>query len=162
MDAVEEWRTLSGTFDYDGTNFSNIDITATGGNVDGDVFNTNNGSSATALDATASNGDSLGLEFASPLPSSGGGTDDVTGGYVNSFAEFVADAESIPLPNPFKFFACEMEGCGNEYIADAGSVSAPGATPLPATVPLFATGLGAFGLLGRRKKRKNAAAVAAT
>jgi hypothetical protein len=34
-------------------------------------------------------------------------------------------------------------------------------TPLPAALPLFATGLGALGLLGWRRKRKNAAAVAA-
>jgi hypothetical protein len=32
-----------------------------------------------------------------------------------------------------------------------------GATPLPAALPLFATGLGALGLLGWRRKRKNAA-----
>ena len=32
-----------------------------------------------------------------------------------------------------------------------------GATPLPAALPLFATGLGAMGLLGWRRKRKNAA-----
>ena len=36
-----------------------------------------------------------------------------------------------------------------------------GTTPLPATLPLFATGLGAMGLLGWRRKRKNAAALAA-
>jgi hypothetical protein len=35
------------------------------------------------------------------------------------------------------------------------------ATPLPAALPLFATGLGALGLLGWRRKRKGAAAVAA-
>jgi hypothetical protein len=35
------------------------------------------------------------------------------------------------------------------------------ATPLPAALPLFATGLGALGLLGWRRKRKNAAAIAA-
>ena len=39
--------------------------------------------------------------------------------------------------------------------------SAPRATPLPAALPLFATGLGAMGLLGWRRKRKNAAAIAA-
>lgn len=32
------------------------------------------------------------------------------------------------------------------------------ATPLPAALPLFAGGIGVIGLLGRRKKRKNAAA----
>ena len=34
------------------------------------------------------------------------------------------------------------------------------ATPLPATLPLFASGLGALGLLGWRRKRKNAALAA--
>jgi hypothetical protein len=34
------------------------------------------------------------------------------------------------------------------------------ATPLPSALPLFATSLGALGLLGRRRKRKNAAAIA--
>jgi hypothetical protein len=36
-----------------------------------------------------------------------------------------------------------------------------GATPLPAALPLFATGLGALGVLGWRRKRKAAAAIAA-
>jgi hypothetical protein len=33
------------------------------------------------------------------------------------------------------------------------------ATPLPAALPLFATGVGALGLFGWRRKRKNAAAI---
>jgi hypothetical protein len=37
----------------------------------------------------------------------------------------------------------------------------PGQTPLPTALPLFATGLGALGLLGWRRKLKNAAAIAA-
>jgi hypothetical protein len=37
----------------------------------------------------------------------------------------------------------------------------PAATPLPAALPLLATGLGTMGLLGWRRKRKNAAAPAA-
>ena len=43
----------------------------------------------------------------------------------------------------------------------AGTWSAVAETPLPAALPLFATGLGAMGLLGWRRKRKNAAAIAA-
>ncbi len=35
------------------------------------------------------------------------------------------------------------------------------ATPLPAALPLFATGLAGLGLLGWRRKRKNAAAILA-
>ena len=38
---------------------------------------------------------------------------------------------------------------------------ATSATPLPAALPLFATGLGALGLLARRRKRKNVAIAAA-
>jgi len=34
-------------------------------------------------------------------------------------------------------------------------------TPLPAALPLFASGLGAIGLFGWRRKRKNAATIAA-
>lgn len=55
------------------------------------------------------------------------------------------------------------------YTAVDTSVSSSGdystwsnaATPLPAALPLFATGLGALGLLGWRRKRKAAAALAA-
>jgi hypothetical protein len=39
----------------------------------------------------------------------------------------------------------------------APALSDPIATPLPAALPLFATGLGVLGLLGWRRKRKNAA-----
>jgi hypothetical protein len=37
------------------------------------------------------------------------------------------------------------------------TIHAATATPLPAALPLFATGLGAFGLLARRRKRKQTA-----
>jgi hypothetical protein len=42
---------------------------------------------------------------------------------------------------------------------DVTVTSVPSATPLPAALPLFAGGLGALGLLGWRKKRKNASAI---
>jgi hypothetical protein len=44
--------------------------------------------------------------------------------------------------------------------ARGGSVSVT-PTPLPAALPLFASGLGALGLFGWRRKRKSAAAIAA-
>ncbi len=40
-------------------------------------------------------------------------------------------------------------------------IVAPTTTPLPATLPLFASGLGALGLLGWRRKRKAQGAIAA-
>jgi hypothetical protein len=45
--------------------------------------------------------------------------------------------------------------------ADFSVASGGSATPLPAALPLFGAGLGLFGLLARRKKRKVSAAVAA-
>ena len=52
----------------------------------------------------------------------------------------------------------------NCYVLRADTITetlATSAKPLPAALPLFATGLGALGLLGWRRKRKAAAALAA-
>jgi hypothetical protein len=77
------------------------------------------------------------------------------------------DAYQIALPAAF---------CDNTLVSVAFSCSGPcdapyGApflagltavtTPLPAALPLFVTGLGGLGLFGWRRKRKNAAAIAA-
>lgn len=55
-----------------------------------------------------------------------------------------------------------QSGGVEEYIgldnADVEFVSGPSATPLPATLPLFAGGLGVIGLVTRRRKRKTQAA----
>jgi hypothetical protein len=48
------------------------------------------------------------------------------------------------------------DGCANP----TGLLVSVSATPLPAALPLFATGLGALGLLARRKKKKAAALAA--
>ena len=61
-----------------------------------------------------------------------------------------------------------LTGVFNEYYKIAvgsGEIALTGSensqTPLPAALPLFATGLGTLGLLGWRRKRKAAAALAA-
>jgi hypothetical protein len=53
---------------------------------------------------------------------------------------------------PLGYSIVLSDGIGNSPIA---------ATPLPAALPLFGAGLGAIGLLGWRRKRKNVAAIAA-
>src|SRR5450759_5859565 len=54
-----------------------------------------------------------------------------------------------------------LSSTGNSFeFANLTAWDPPIATPLPGALPLFATGLGALGLLGWRRKRK-AAAVAA-
>ena len=63
-------------------------------------------------------------------------------------------------------FAWE-ETCANDIILGSPTLTSSSgggtqsATPPPPALPLFATGLGALGLLARRKKRKGAAALAA-
>jgi hypothetical protein len=52
-------------------------------------------------------------------------------------------------------------GCGVGTGEGSNGLNGVIVTPLPAALPLFATGLGALGLLGWRRKRKNAAALAA-
>ncbi|HXX06600.1 MAG TPA: hypothetical protein VEJ43_00845 [Pseudolabrys sp.] len=52
----------------------------------------------------------------------------------------------------------EIDGYSIEYSPGLLSTSA---TPLPAAAPLFASGLGVLGLLGWRRKKKKAAALAA-
>jgi hypothetical protein len=133
---------LSGSFAYDSGAYSNVNITATGGIFDGDNFDLLGSSSTTQLNADSANGDSLTLAFASSLPTNGG-SDGVTGDQL-----IQANTEVSVLVN------------------DAGSVQAPAValpptTPLPAALPLFATGLSALGLLGWRRKRKAAASLAA-
>jgi hypothetical protein len=49
---------------------------------------------------------------------------------------------------------------GEEFVRENWSLTAVSETPLPASFPLFATGLGAMGLLGWRRKRKKVALAA--
>jgi hypothetical protein len=58
-----------------------------------------------------------------------------------------------------------LNGLGDIEAQDLGLITGigfvpPGQVPLPAALPLFATGLGALGLLGWRRKRKGAAIAA--
>ena len=57
----------------------------------------------------------------------------------------------------FQFDATDAMGNVSEPATATIDVTAT-TTPLPAALPLFATGLGALGLLGWRRKRKSQAA----
>jgi len=52
----------------------------------------------------------------------------------------------------FLFFAAEISGNFNNFVVGAPT-EIISAVPLPAALPLFATGLGALGLLGWRRKK---------
>jgi hypothetical protein len=136
---------MMGSFDYNGS-FSNIDITMTGTVFHGSVFSTDQGSTATQLYIGDGSVDYWVLNFALPLPVSGG-TDAITSGCGFSTID-------VP-PNPF---VCTLPSILATFELTGSVDSSVSATPLPAALPLFATGFGALGLLGWRKKRKVLAA----
>lgn len=59
------------------------------------------------------------------------------------------------------FVECDPIFCGDRTITGGSLNEVPAATPLPATLPLFAGGLGLVGYLTGRKKRKAGQALAA-
>jgi hypothetical protein len=85
------------------------------------------------------------------------GTDQTAGTNPGSIATllFLSDGVGQAV---LSFTQTTLSGSEASPIIDNVTISE---TPIPATLPLFATGLGAFGLLGWRRKRKNAAARAA-
>jgi hypothetical protein len=66
---------------------------------------------------------------------------------------------------PDKLFTISLGGVGGYWFNDNGSVTSGSisvsATPIPTTLPLLATGLGALALLGLSRKRKVAHAIPA-
>jgi hypothetical protein len=126
--------------------------------VQGRTFPTQTGTWTTELLALSLSGPLLGHTATitlNPAQTSGGVTTITPSGgafaidsFFDVFVEFGLDTPT-PLHQLFG---------PNEFVAAAPTLSE---TPLPATLPLFASGLGALGLLGWRRKRKNAAALAA-
>jgi len=100
---------------------------------------------------------------ANPVTVSFGGTN--IGTYTptsTSFQLFTATFTAASVSGDLMFSAA-AENPDFDTGLDLVTVSAgtASATPLPGALPLFASGLGAFGLLGWRRKRKGAAAIAA-
>jgi hypothetical protein len=122
------------TWNTPGETITNIDV-ALGGH----PFTTDAGSDASQLRLTEGGGATLFLFFLPNLDS--GGPSSLT--LLGCCGSFFQNDDGIE-------FASAIEGG-----VDVAS------TPLPAGLPLFATGLGAMGLFGWRRKRKNAAALTA-
>jgi hypothetical protein len=85
----------------------------------------------------------------------GGNTTNYNGSNLACFASTCADTLFDLVT-----FVASGGNIGSVVLTDAGAAfefgfdPSPAATPLPAALPLFATGLGALGLLGWRRKRK--------
>ncbi len=71
------------------------------------------------------------------------------------FTDFTLRA--VPVGNGFRFDLCTSDCVFNNVQTLSFTLTPVSSeTPLPAALPLFATGLGALGLLGWRRKRKQA------
>ena len=140
---------MVGSFDYNGS-FSNIAITMTGAVFPGKVFDTDEGSSATQLFVGDNNTpipDYFVFNFLQPL----NGTDDtIVSGCGASTQGPASDAAA----------GCSLQSFLQTFNLTGSVQASASATPLPAGLPLFASGLGALGLLGWRRKKKATARAA--
>jgi hypothetical protein len=90
-----------------------------------------------------------------------GSSTSATSGYTQLIANGTSDDTFInlsslcPTCNFFYFGIGSNDPSGNVVLEEITAVSA---VPLPAALPLFATGLGALGLLGWRRKKRTIAA----
>jgi hypothetical protein len=80
--------------------------------------------------------------------------------WISSFT-FQGDPNHTEVPGllGIEFFNANGNCTDCAYDNRSGVQTVTSATPLPAALPLFATGLGALGLLARRRKRKNTTTV---
>jgi hypothetical protein len=89
-----------------------------------------------------------------------------TGGSRNGYAAARTSGQSgsfilsVLTNDVYGFFINSVDSSGGPGELTV-TIVATSATPLPAALPLFATGLGALGLFGWRRKRKAAAPLAA-
>jgi hypothetical protein len=155
------------TFHFSFTNSGNG-----GGIVEGDIYglSDNASSSATDLQVTSNTGGFgvggyLGNAFINGFTVAGGVITDVTFEYygADNVAPNVICCSLVLYGQPG---GNTVAGLGNSRLAANESDSnltfqRVSEAPLPGALPLFATGLGALGLLGMRRKRKKTAAMAA-
>ena len=86
------------------------------------------------------------------------GPDPYSGGAM-FYRQFPCPGMSCPPPTEGAWVPVPMLNPGGFKDADMTFMTVVSPTPLPAALPLFATGLGVIGLLSWRRKRKDTAAV---
>ena len=116
-----------------------------------------------AFDFNLTGSQSLAIEAGGPSSNFGGstivlctaGSNNICGDEGSGVVQFFGTFTTLSWANPL-YEDYYLLTVGDEGLAPVGT------TPLPAALPLFASGLGALGLFGWRRKRKNASAIATT
>ena len=144
--------TLTGTFtvDFTANMLTAFDITITGpvtpGGTSPEVFSTTNSLSSTLVSGQNPTSIPAGMTLSLVFQNALGTVDLITG------ANFSAGAVGFFLNSMSVTGTATPQGVSTDI-----TTSSVVTTPLPAALPLFATGLGSLGLLGWRRKRKAAA-----
>ncbi len=159
--------TLTGTFDDEGTVSGSFSWT---------VYNYLDSTGGSLLITTTPGETLSGTTYSIPPSNPSGGSPPGPNGFIitNNYDQVLSIEFQNPLTTPgvdpivvgAYSYECFSYGCppggtdffDTRYFTGGYAVAA---TPLPAALPLFAGGLGAVGLLGWRRKRKNGAAIAA-
>jgi hypothetical protein len=138
-------------------NLNDANLTLSGGPADIYVIRV---TGKLALTGTASLNLSGGVKLTNVIYDFTGSTSDSINTHVNDVLNGYIVAPNLAMTLD-GIFNGEIIGGQNISLLSGATVNAVSAVPLPATLPLFATGLGALSLLGWRRKRKNAAPMAA-
>jgi len=118
------------------------------------VASLGSGSTAAELDFILTGTQSLAIAAGGGTNNFGGstitscGTTDICGQEGSGVIQFTGTFATLSWTNP------HLEDYDLLTVGDEGLAPVRSETPLPATLPLFASGLGALGLLGWRRKRK--------
>jgi hypothetical protein len=139
-----------------------IQLVGGGSTVDTITFDNAVTNPVMAIWSLGQSGNTATFNFGQPFAiQSGGPSAEYNGQAITSSGDIVSGTEgngTIQFLGTFTSISWTNPTSENWYGFTVGAVH----TPLPAALPLFATGLGAMGLLGwRRKRKKNAAALAA-
>jgi hypothetical protein len=151
-------QTMTGQFDFNGSTFSNVDITSSETSITwitGDV-----------LAASSNIGLQMQVALISPIPDEdfvttlemqfNGG---IAPGLLENTEVTAFGTELVCLEVGQQCTLIGGDVFTGNVVPSSGSTCGPlscvSTTPLPAALPLMATGLGLFGFIGRRRKKRN-------
>ena len=132
------------------------------GTVTGEIFGLMDNQSSTAAQDVKifSYPSGLGLSLVTPFDIFTDPSSTITDNTFQTSGGHILSADFFASSSQYSFFLFNitngglLQNPGPPILKAVGTPSFPPAVPLPAALPLFATGVGALGLLGSRRKRK--------